>query len=163
MSNKSSRDSLPAWDLKDFYQDIHDPEIQVDLNEYKNGMEKFAADYKGRVGSLTAEEFYQAVRKIEDLSVKASRLGEFAYLNMVTQMKNAEAMGFYQNISEKLTDYSKPAIFFSLEINALPDAKIAEWLRNDKVVFYKPWLERPGALKIMNCRRKLRRFCTKNP
>lgn len=147
MSNKSSRDSLPAWDLKDFYQDIHDPEIQVDLNEYKNGMEKFAADYKGRVGSLTAEEFYQAVRKIEDLSVKASRLGEFAYLNMVTQMKNAEAMGFYQNISEKLTDYSKPAIFFSLEINALPDAKIAEWLRNDKVVFYKPWLEKTRRFK----------------
>lgn len=147
MSNKSSRDSLPAWDLKDFYQDIHDPEIQVDLNEYKNGMEKFAADYKGRVGSLTAEEFYQAVRKIEDLSVKASRLGEFAYLNMVTQMKNAEAMGFYQNISEKLTDYSKPAIFFSLEINALPDAKIAEWLRNDKVAFYKPWLEKTRRFK----------------
>lgn len=147
MSNKSSRDSLPAWDLKDFYQDIHDPEIQVDLNEYKNGMEKFAADYKGRVGSLTAEEFYQAVRKIEDLSVKASRLGEFAYLNMVTQMKNAEATGFYQNISEKLTDYSKPAIFFSLEINALPDAKIAEWLRNDKVAFYKPWLEKTRRFK----------------
>lgn len=147
MSNKSSRDSLPAWDLKDFYQDIHDPEIQADLNEYKSGMEKFAADYKGRVGSLTAEEFYQAVRKIEDLSVKASRLGEFAYLNMVTQMKNAEAMGFYQNISEKLTDYSKPAIFFSLEINALPDAKIAEWLRNDKVVFYKPWLEKTRRFK----------------
>ncbi len=147
MSNKSSRDSLPAWDLKDFYQDIHDPEIQADLNEYKSGMEKFAADYKGRVGSLTAEEFYQAVRKIEDLSVKASRLGEFAYLNMVTQMKNAEAMGFYQNISEKLTDYSKPAIFFSLEINALPDAKIAEWLRNNKVVFYKPWLEKTRRFK----------------
>lgn len=69
-------------------------------------------------------------------------LGEFAYLNMVTQMKNKDAMAFYQNISEKLTDYSKPTIFFSLEINRLPDAKIKEWLEDKRVAFYKPWLDK---------------------
>ena len=35
----------------------------------------------------------------EERSVLGNKIGVFAYLNMVTQMKNAEAMAFYQNIS----------------------------------------------------------------
>lgn len=62
-------------------------------------------------------------------------------------MKNKDAMAFYQNISEKLTDYSKPTIFFSLEINRLPDAKIKEWLEDKRVAFYKPWLDKVRRFK----------------
>ena len=62
-------------------------------------------------------------------------------------MKNQAAVAFYQNISEKLTDYSKPLIFLSLEINQLPAEKIEDWLKNPEAAFYKPWLERVRRFK----------------
>ncbi len=99
------------------------------------------------MANLSAEEFLEAIKDIEDRSIMAGRLGGFAYLNMVTQMKNNEAVAFYQNISEKLNDYCKPTIFFSLELNKLPEEKINEWLQNEKVAFYRPWLKRMRKFK----------------
>ena len=79
---------------------------------------------------------------LEKGRILSSRLGGFAYLNMSTQMKNNDAMIFYQNISEKLTDYAKPTVFFSLELNKLNDAKLKQWFKNKDVAFYKPFINR---------------------
>ena len=78
----------------------------------------------------------------EARSVLGNKLGVFAYLSMVTQMKNPKVMTFYQNVSEKLNDYSKPVIFLSLEINQLPQSKIDEWLKDKKAAYFAPWLNR---------------------
>lgn len=147
MTSKKNNAALPAWDLSDLYNGIDDPKIQKDLDKYKKNAEQLAKKYKGKIKDLSSEEFLQAVKSVEEMSIIGSMLGEFAYLNMVTQMKNKEAMIFYQNISEKLTDYSKPTIFFSLEVNKLPDSKIKEWLKNDGVAFYKPWLDKVRRFK----------------
>lgn len=145
--NSKIKSNLPAWDLSDMYQDIYDLKISADLEKFKKDAAAFATKYKGKLKDLSAEEFLEALKTEEKLSVNAGLLGEFAYLNMVTQMKNKEAMAFYQNISEKLTDYSKPTIFFSLELNQVPEAKIKEWMENKKVAFYKPWLDKVRRFK----------------
>lgn len=136
------KNSLPAWDLSDLYKNMTDPQITKDMETYRKSAVKFAKIYKGRLHSLSAEELVKAIEDIEKRSLIAGRLGGFAYLNMVTQMKNAEAVAFYQNIEEKMTDYAKPTIFFSLEFNKLPEAKIKEWLKDKKVAEYKYWIKR---------------------
>ena len=114
MKNKQ----LPAWDLSDLYKGTDDPQIAKDMETYRKSALKFAKTYKGRLPELSAEEFLKAVKDIENRSLIAGRLGGFAYLNMVTQMKNGKAVAFYQSIEEKMTDYAKPTIFFSLEFNS---------------------------------------------
>ena len=111
------KNSAPAWDLSDLYRSIDDPQIAKDLEAYRKQTAAFAKKYKGRLALLSADEFLKAVQDIEKRSEIASRLGGFAYLNMVTQMKNTEAVMFYQSVEEKLTDYCKPAVFFSIEFN----------------------------------------------
>lgn len=138
---------MPAWDLSDLYKGINDPQIQTDLEKYKSSAQQFALDYKGKLAQLSATEFLGVLRQIEERSALAGRLGGFAYLNMVTQMKNPEAVAFYQNIGEKLTDYAKPTIFFSLEFNKLSYDKINEWLQNEEVGFYKYWIKRVRKFK----------------
>ncbi len=138
MKNKT----LPAWDLSDLYKSIHDPKIQKDLNKYKKQMLDFQKRYKGKLATLSSDEFLEALKQLEKNSILSARLGGFAYLNMSTQMKNAEAMVFYQNISETLTQYAKPSIFFSLELNKLPDSTLTKWFQNKDVAFYKPFIER---------------------
>lgn len=136
------KNNIPAWNLTDLYKDIKDPQIQKDLETYRKSALKFAKDYKGRLKDLSADEFLKAVEDIEKRSVIAGRLGGFAYLNMVTQMKNTEAVGFYQNIEEKLTDYYKPVLFFSLEFNKLPQKIINQWLKDKRISYYKYWINR---------------------
>ena len=134
--------NLPAWDLSDLYKGIDDKQINKDLNLYKKSALDFAKKYKGTLKKLNAKQFLELAGNCEKRSVLGNKIGVFAYLNMVTQMKNTEAMVFYQNISEKLNDYSKPTIFLSLEINELPQSKIDEWLKDKKAAYYAPWLSR---------------------
>jgi len=135
-------ENLPGWDLSDLYQGIDDPQIAKDLETYRKTALSFSRKYKGKLQTLDAAEFLKVLHLNEKLSLISGRLGGFAYLNMSTQMKNPDAMAFYQNISEKLTEYAKPLVFFSLEFNALPEAKIKEWLKDRKVAFYKPYITR---------------------
>ena len=132
-----NKPTLPAWDLSDMYKGIDDPQIAADMESYRKTAASFARKYKGRLAGLSAEEFARALEIYNKLSEMAGLLGGFAYLNMCTQMKNKEAMAFFQNTSEKLTDYGKPVIFFELELNRLPAATLKEWLKNKKVAFYK--------------------------
>ena len=136
------KDELLAWDLSDLYNGIDDKQIVKDLDTYKKSAISFAKKYKGKLASLNAKQFYEMAKICEERSVLGNKIGVFAYLNMVTQMKNAEAMTFYQNTSEKLNDYSLPLIFLSLEINRLEQAKIDEWLNDKKASYYAPWLNR---------------------
>lgn len=138
----NKKNELPAWDLSDLYKGIKDPQIQKDLAEYKKKAADFAKKYKGKLADMDAKKIYTALTEYEHLDTMSTILGEFAYLNMCTQMKNGEAMAFYQNTAEALTEYAKPLVFFTLEINQLPDKKVKEWLKDEKVGFYKPWFER---------------------
>lgn len=138
---------LPAWDLSDMYKGINDPKIAKDLEKLRKGKIAFAKKYKGKIAELSAEEFAVMLKEKENLSDIGAVLGEFAYLNMVTQMQNKEATAFYQDISEKLTEYSKPVIFFGLELNKLPDAHIKKLYENPDVAFYKPFLTRVRRFK----------------
>lgn len=137
-----TKTNLPAWDLSDLYQGINDPNIKKDLQTYKKNAVELNKKYKGKLIMLSADAFSGALKLLEKNALLGGRLGGFAYLNMSTQMKNPEAMIFYQNISEKLTDYAKPTVFFSLELNQIPESKIKEWLKNKQVAFYKPFLKR---------------------
>ena len=140
--NSACPKPLPAWDLSDLYKGIDDPKITKDLNIYKKSAADFAKKYKGKIAKLSAKGFVEMAKDCEARSVLGNKIGVFAYLSMVTQMKNAKAMTFYQNTSEKLNDYSKPVIFLSLEINKLPEAKINEWMKDKKAAYFKPWLSR---------------------
>lgn len=142
MKMKMSKNELPAWDLSDFYTSIQDPQIEKDLKAYQKSAISFAQKYKGNLKKLNAQEFLALLKDVEKRAVLASKLGGFAYLNMSTQMKNPEAMAFYQNISEKLTEYAKPLVFFSLELNKISEKQMNEWLQNKNVAFYKPFLKR---------------------
>ncbi len=138
----SKKETLPAWDLSDLYKGIKDPEISKDIETYRKSALAFARKYKGKITSLDAKDFLTLLKAEEKMSKLSARLGGFAYLNMSTQMKNPEAMAFYQNTSEKLTAYARPLVFFSLELNRVPEAKIKEWLKDKHVAFYKPFIER---------------------
>lgn len=133
--------------MSDLYSGIEDPKIEKDLAAYVRLNKQLAKKYKGKLSTLAAEDFISSLKLVERAGVLGSKLAVFAYLNMVTQMKNQKAVAFYQNIDEKMTEAAKPAIFYTLEINKLPETKFKELLQNKEVAFYKPFLERVRRFK----------------
>ena len=133
LQQTNSRNELPAWDLTDLYQGINDPKIEKDLAAYCNLNKKLARQYKGKLSEISAADFYKSLQMVEKAGIIGNTLGIFAYLNMVTQMKNQAAVAFYQNIDEKMTDAAKPGIFYTLEINKLPDEKYKALLKDTTI------------------------------
>lgn len=134
--------TLPAWNLSDLYNGIDDAKIKKDIAAYDKLNRDLVANCKGKIASLSSEQFFKAIQTYEKAAVISSKLGIFAYLNMITQMANKEAMAFYQNINEQLTEIGKQSIFFTLEINALPEKVFKAFLKDEKVASYAPWLNR---------------------
>lgn len=134
--------TLPAWNLSDLYNGIDDAKVKKDIAAYDKLNRDLVANCKGKIASLSSEQFFKAIQTYEKAAVISSKLGIFAYLNMITQMANKEAMAFYQNINEQLTEIGKQSIFFTLEINALPEKVFKAFLKDKKVASYAPWLNR---------------------
>lgn len=138
---------VPGWDLSDLYKGMDDPQIEKDLQRYKKLNAALAKNYKGKFAAIAPSDFVKALQNVEETGILGSKLGVFAYLNMVTRMKDTKAVAFYQSIDERMTDYSKPSIFFTLEINQLPEGKFQELLADENVAYYKPFLERVRRFK----------------
>ena len=134
--------TLPAWNLSDLYNGIDDAKVKKDIAAYDKLNRDLVANCKGKIASLSSEQFFKAIQTYEKAAVISSKLGIFAYLNMITQMANKEAMAFYQNINEQLTEIGKQSIFFTLEINTLPEKVFKAFLKDEKVASYAPWLNR---------------------
>ena len=100
-NNSLSKENLPSWDLTDLYTSIKDPQIDKDLTSYKKQAIEFSKKYKSKIAKLSAKEFVKMAKTNEERSVLGNKIGVFAYLSMVTQMKNMEVMTFYQNIKSR--------------------------------------------------------------
>lgn len=135
-----SKNNLPAWDLSDLYKNITDPKIKKDLGEYKKLSLSLEKKYKGKLETISAKDFADALKTYEKIATLGRILGSFASLNMSTKMKDKEAMAFYQNTSEALNTASIPTIFFTLEINRLSEKKIASLLKDKDVKYYEPFI-----------------------
>lgn len=97
------------------------------MEEYRRLNQKLADNYKGKIADILPADFYEALQIEEQSSIIGSKLGVYAYLNMVTQMKNTEALAFYQNIDEKMTEYSKPSIFSLWKLISFPNRSLPNW------------------------------------
>ncbi len=143
----SEKQTPPSWDLSDVYASPTDPKIKADLEAFEKNLALFEQKYKGKLADLSATEFLNALHELEQNTILGRRLSGFAYLNMATQMDNPKATSFYQDISETLTAASKKEVFFTLELNKLPESTLEKWLENQEVATYTPWLKRVRRFK----------------
>ena len=122
-----TKSNLPAWDLTDLYSGIDDPQVAKDLEQYNKLNQKLADGYKGKIAKLEPKDFLAAVKLYEQAGIVASKLGIFAYLNMVTQMNNQKAVAFYaQFVKGNLhRTNSRTAEMCKLTENSSRDVQIA--------------------------------------
>ncbi|MCX7338387.1 MAG: M3 family oligoendopeptidase [Alphaproteobacteria bacterium] len=134
---------LPEWDLSDLYQSLKDPKIQSDMDYCAKGAESFAQTYGGMfVGDfIQAYDLAKAIQIYENLSELLGRLSSFAGLNYYKNLTDSAAQQFYQETSEKITKISTHFIFFTLDINKIPDEPLQKALaESTELKRYEPWI-----------------------
>ncbi len=115
---------LPEWDLSDLYTAPDAPELANDLDWLETACAEFAADYEGQLAELDAAGFLTAIQRHEKIENVAGRVMSYAGLRYYQMTMDAERAKFFSDCQEKITVFTTPLVFFTLEMNRLEDSKL---------------------------------------
>ncbi|MGH1415917.1 MAG: M3 family oligoendopeptidase [Pelagimonas sp.] len=112
---------LPEWDLSDLYTADDAPELKRDLDWLESACLKFADNYEGKLATLDAAGMLEAIKRQERIDSVAGRIMSYAGLRYYQLTTDAERAKFLSDAQERITNFSTPLVFFTLEINRLED------------------------------------------
>jgi oligoendopeptidase F len=131
---------LPEWDLRDLYPGTGSTELQQDLDRARQQARQLRADYEGRLAQLDGETLATAIARYEAIEEVLGRIMSYAQLTYSGDMSNPEIGKFYQGMQEAVTAIATDLVFFTLELNTIPDADLETKLENPRLAHYRPWL-----------------------
>ena len=151
--------NLPEWDLNDLYTGEDAPELKRDLDWLEQACTSFATDYEGKLAGLDANGLLECVLRNERISTIAGRIMSFAGLRYYQHTTDAGRAKFMSDMQEKITNFTTPLVFFTLELNRLEDDHLAALLhQNPDLARYKPVFDRIRAMKPYQLSDELEKF-----
>ncbi|ACL55258.1 M3 family oligoendopeptidase [Methylobacterium nodulans] len=137
---------LPEWDLSDLYAGLDDPAFARDLARAEAECRAFAEAYQGRIAALAAgdgasDRLGTAVAAYEALEDLMGRLLSFAGLVYSGDTTDPARAKFYGDTQERLTAASSDLLFFTLELNRVPDEVLDAATALPPLARYRPWIE----------------------
>ncbi|MFW2588302.1 M3 family oligoendopeptidase [Sagittula sp. SSi028] len=150
---------LPEWDLTDLYPDQDAPELKRDLDWLEEACRSFATDYEGKLAGLDAAGFLTAIQRHEKIEAVAGRIMSFAGLRYYQLTVDPERAKFLSDMQEKITIYTTPLVFFTLELNRIEDATLdALFAANADLARYQPAIRRIRAMKPYQLSDEMEKF-----
>ncbi|HET9149583.1 MAG TPA: M3 family oligoendopeptidase [Alphaproteobacteria bacterium] len=139
-STRGARISAPRWDLSHLYAGPTDPELARDLDRSEKDAAAFEAEFKGKLHDLDGAALGRAIAAYEEIDERLSKTMTYAGLLHAAHVTDPEVGRFFQTTREKANDIAAHLIFFTLEINTIPDEALAEKLKASELAHYGPWL-----------------------
>jgi len=151
--------NLPVWDLTDLYASDDAPELSRDLDWLEQECTAFAADYQGKLADLDAAGLLNCVLRNEKINSIAGRIMSYAGLRYYQLTTDSDRTKFMSDMQEKITIFTTPLVFFTLEINRIEDEALdAHFAANADLARYKPVFDRIRAMKPYQLADELERF-----
>ena len=123
--------SLPIWNLSDLYPSISNKKISIDLNFIKKSSKLFASKYEGKVAKLNSTALFNAILELEKIDEKMDKILSYAHLLVAEDSDHEDNKIFFQQMQEKITNYSSLLIFFTLELNQIDQKKLSIFLKQN--------------------------------
>ena len=151
--------NLPEWNLDDLYTGEDAPELKGDLEWLETECAAFAADYENKLATLDAASLLNCVLRNEKINQIAGRIMSYAGLRYYQMTTDASRAKFMSDAQEKITNYTTPLVFFTLELNTLDDHHMEALLTaNADLARYKPVFDRIRAMKKYQLSDELEKF-----
>ena len=142
--------NLPEWDLTDLYTSEDAPELSRDLELAGTAnAPRLPQITKASWPNLDAAGLLNCVQRNEKINAIAGRIMSFAGLRYYQLTTDAERAKFLSDMQEKITIFTTPLVFFTLEINRIDDdaLKAALLTANADLARYEPVFRRIRAMK----------------
>ncbi|WP_299283004.1 M3 family oligoendopeptidase [uncultured Tateyamaria sp.] len=140
--------NLPEWNLDDLYAGENAPELKRDLDWLETACTSFATDYEGKLDQLDAKGLLNCIHRQERINQIAGRIMSFAGLRYYQLTTDAGRAKFMSDCQEKITNFTTPLVFFTLELNRLEDDHLDKAMaENADLARYKPVFDKIRAMK----------------
>ena len=140
--------ALPEWNLSDLYASPDAPELKRDMDWLEGACASFAADYEGKLATLDAHGLLEAVRRYERIGQVSGRVMSYAGLRYYQLTTDGERAKFFSDCEDRITTFTTPLVFWSLEFNRLEDEHLSSLLgQSQELHRYKPVFDRMRAMK----------------
>jgi oligoendopeptidase F len=150
---------LPEWDLSDLYASPDAPEFKRDLDWLEKACADFAADFEGKLAGLSAAQMLDCVLRYEKIDMVAGRIMSFIGLRYYQNTTDAERAKAMSDAQDKITAYTTPLVFFSLEVNRIEDEVMEGWFgANADLARYKPIFDRLRLMRPYQLSDELEKF-----
>ena len=144
---KKALDSLPIWNLSDLYPSITNKKIAIDLKFIEKSSKLFAKKYEGKVIKLNSKSLFIAITDLEKIDEKMDKILSFAHLLVAENSDHEKNKIFFQQMQEKITNYSSLLIFFTLELNEINEIFLNNLLKDKELNKYKTWIKNRRTFK----------------
>ncbi|WP_412507192.1 M3 family oligoendopeptidase [Roseovarius sp. SYSU LYC5161] len=150
---------LPEWDLSDLYEAPDAPALKRDLDWLEEACRSFAADYEGKLAGLDAAQMLEAVQRYEQIDIIAGRIMSFAGLRYYQKTTDPDRAKFISDCQDRITSFTTPLVFWSLEFNRLNEGALQDLLAADAdLARYKPVFDRIRKMKPYQLSDELEKF-----
>jgi oligoendopeptidase F len=154
---------LPDWDLRDLYPATDAPEFARDMEWLEKACADFAARYEGKLASLDAAALLDCVLTYEQIDVIAGRIMSFAGLRYYQNTMDSDRAKFMADAQDRITTFTTPLVFFSLEFNRLEDDLLSRLMAaNADLARYNPVFARMRAMRPHQLSDELEKFLHDN-
>ncbi|WP_407072171.1 M3 family oligoendopeptidase [Rhodovulum strictum] len=151
--------ALPEWDLADLYTAPDAPEIARDMDWLEAECARFAADHEGRLAGLDAGGWLDCIARYEAINRISGRIMSYAGLRYYQNTVDAARAKFLSDCQDRITTFTTPLVFFSLEINRIEDGVLeALFAANADFARYKPVFDRLRAMRPYQLSDELEKF-----
>lgn len=119
---------LPAvrWNLSALADSMEDTRLDGYWTSVEEQAERFEAAYRGKVSELDGPALAKALTELEALSTTIAKPMSYASLLFATDSGDPKVGAFLQKGQERGTAVSVKLMFFELELQAIPEARMAE-------------------------------------
>ncbi|WP_147106474.1 M3 family oligoendopeptidase [Tateyamaria sp. syn59] len=150
---------LPEWNLDDLYTGEDAAELKRDLDWLEEACKSFASDYEGKLDTLDAKGLLDCIQRQERINQVAGRIMSYAGLRYYQLTTDADRAKFMSDCQEKITNFTTPLVFFTLELNRLEDDHLdAAMSASEELARYKPVFDKIRAMKPYQLSDELERF-----
>jgi oligoendopeptidase F len=143
----SSADGV-AWNLRDLYQGLDDPQINRDLETALRRAQAFETAYRGKIQTPTgpsAEDLLRALEELESLYEQMDRPAVYASLVHAAKTDDPRHGALLTRTREQRTIINKHLIFFDLEWVQVPDEPARKLIDSPLLAKYRHYLDQKRA------------------
>jgi oligoendopeptidase F len=140
-ATKSTGAEKIRWNLDDLFASPEDPELEAWLAHDLDRAVEFETRYRGRVATLTPQEFAEMMAGLGENEEAAAKPEVYAYMLHSQNTQDHAAGRLLARVREASAERSSHMVFFTLELAQVSDEQVAKLYADAEAVKYRHFVE----------------------